>query len=893
MRSLKKLRLRFRSLFHRSLVENDLEDELRDYLDREIEREIASGVSPEEARRLALSSLNGSERLKEECRDARGVRWLDETANDVRFAIRTLRKAPAFTVTVIAALTFCIGLNTAIFSVVDTALFRPLPFPDQERLVAVTEGVPGLGFPVLPFSPPDYLFVAANNRSFSATGVYQTQSYEISGAGQPRRIYGGRVTPSLFRVLGISPSIGRAFTQEEDEHSNHLAVLTYGFAQSTFGTPDTALGRTILLDRTPYTVIGVMPQSFSFPIRGSRFSSDPADVFIPVSWNNEDRQQNVSNFDYCMVARLKPNVTIQQANAEMHGLLNRIVENYPPKLKQALSRMPNFSLESQTVPFREEFTGNVQRPLLLLLAAVGVLLLIGCADVANLMFSRMVGRQREFALRAALGAGGWRLARQTVTEGLVLSVAGGAGGFCLAFWTLPLLIRFVPDNLPRLNEIGLNWRMLGFIVAVTLATPVLFCLGPLLSTMRSSVVNQLRGEGRTITQGKHQRLMMSAAVVAQFSLAFLLVTTAGLLAQSLIKATETNPGFQPEHVLSVQIALPKAAYTRRAEITGFLDRLLSQLSKFPGVQQTGVMSDLPLNSTSNVVISIEGRGTETERVDMLFCRGNALQALHILLMRGRLLLPEDQIGQPHSVVISQALANRVWPHDNPIGRRIRFGVDVPNNGEPWLTVVGVVADVKARLTSNSPRSLLFTTWPDWASDGSIVVRNSGDPRLLVSAIRREIKLLDPSLAVGKIETLDQILQESLSAERFRTWLLICFAIAALLLATLGIAGLLAYNAAQRTQEFGVRFALGANRRDLLLLVFQHCLRLSGTGIAIGLAVSMAVTRDLSALLYDTSPVDPATFLVVPFLLALVALGAALFPAWRVIRTDPMTALRAE
>jgi predicted permease len=893
MRPIRKLRLRFRSLFHRSLVEKDLEDEVRDYLDREIEREIASGAAPDEARRLAVSSLSGSERLKEECRDARDVRWLEESVNDVRFAIRTLRKAPAFTVTVIAALAFCIGLNTAIFSIVDTVLFRPLPFPDQQRLVAVTEGVPGLGFPVLPFSPPDYLFVAANSRSFAGTAVYRTQPYEISGAGQPRRLYGARVTPSLFRVLGTSPAIGRAFTHEEDEHARRVTILTYAFAQSTFGTPQAVLRRTILLDRTPYTVIGIMPPSFSFPIRGSRFSSNPADVFIPVSWSNEDRRQNVSNFDYSMVARLKPNVTIQQANAEMHGLLNRIVENYPPNLKQALSKMPNFSLESQTVPFREEFTGNVQRPLLLLLAAVGVLLLIGCADVANLMFSRMVGRQREFALRTALGAGGWRLARQTITEGLVLSVAGGAAGFCLAFFSLPLLIRFVPANLPRLNEISLNWRMLAFVAAVTLAVPVLFCLGPLLSTVRSGLVNQLRGEGRTTTQSGHQRLMMSAAVVAQFSLAFLLVTTAGLLAQSLIKATETNPGFRPEHVLSIQIALPRAAYTRRAEITGFLDRLLSHLSTFPGVQQTGVMSDLPLNSTSNVVISIEGRGRETQRVDMLFCRRNALEALHILLMRGRLLRPEDQIGQPHSVVISQALANRVWPRDNPIGRRIRFGVDVPNNGEPWLTVVGVVADVKATLTSNSPRSLLFTTWPDWTSDGNIVVRTSGDPLLLASAIRREIKRLDPSLPVEEIETLDQVLQESLSAERFRTWLLICFAIAALMLATLGIAGLLAYNAAQRTQEFGVRIALGANHRDLLLLVFQHCLRLSGAGIAIGLAVSMAVTRALSALLYNTSPVDPATFLVVPFLLALVALGAALFPAWRVIRTDPMTALRAE
>jgi len=294
-----------------------------------------------------------------------------------------------------------------------------------------------------------------------------------------------------------------------------------------------------------------------------------------------------------------------------------------------------------------------------------------------------------------------------------------------------------------------------------------------------------------------------------------------------------------------------------------------------------------------VVISIEGRGDETERVDTVFCRGNALESLGVSLLRGRLLRPEDQLGKPHTAVISESLAKRVWPNDDPIARHIRFGIAIPNNDEPWLTVIGVVADVKAQLNSNSPRLIMFTTWQDWVNQMYVVVRTSGDPLQLTNAIRHEINGIDPSLPVQKIESVDQILEQSLSAERFRTWLLICFAIAALLLATLGIAGLLAYNAAQRTQEFGVRIALGANRRDLLALVFQHCLRLSGTGILVGVLASFVVTRALSALLYDTSPVDPGTFLVVPLILTLVAFGAALFPAWRVVRTDPITVLRAE
>jgi predicted permease len=766
MRWVTKWRLRLQFLFDRSRVEDDLEDELRDYLDREIEREVARGAAPEEVRRHALSSLGGSDRLKEECRDARGLRWLEDTLSDVRFAVRTLRKAPVFTVTVIAALAFCIGVNTAIFSVVDTVLFRPLPFPNQERLVAVTEGVPGLGFPVLPFSCPDYLFVAANNPSFAATAVYRTQSQEISGAGLPQRLTGARVTASLFQVLGVSPVHGRVFTDEEDEHSKRVTVLTYGFAQRVFGGSEPALGRTILLDRTPYTVIGVMPQSFSFPIGGSRFNDRPAEVFVPVSWTNEDRQQNVGGFDYSMVARLRPDVTIQQASAEVHSLLKRVVEDYPPKLKEAFSHMPNSSLESQTVPFREEFTGKVERPLLLLLAAVGIVLLIGCADVANLIVSRLVGRQREFALRTALGAGRWRLARQALTEGLVLSVTGGALGFSLAFWTLPLLVRFAPDNLPRLGEIGLNWRMMAFVVAVTLGTPFVFCLGPLVLTFRSGLVNQLRGEGRTTTQGKHQTVMMSAAVITQFALAFLLLTTAGLLTRSLWKATEADPGFRPEHLISAQITLPAGLYKTPAQIAGFFDRLLAGLSTLPGVRQTGAMSDLPTGSTSNVLISIEGQGGNTERVDTIFCRGNALQLLRVTQLRGRLLQPEDQIGKPHSVVISEALAKRVWPHRDPIGRRIRFGVDIPNNDEPWLTVVGVVADVKARLNSDAPRSLLFMTWTEWVNQMNVVVRTSNDPLLLASAIQREINRLDPSLAVGRIETVNQGTREIIVRRAF-------------------------------------------------------------------------------------------------------------------------------
>jgi predicted permease len=595
-----------------------------------------------------------------------------------------------------------------------------------------------------------------------------------------------------------------------------------------------------------------------------------------------------------MIARLRPNVAVQQSDAEVRSLVKDIAENYPTKIKQVMQRWAHFSLESQTVPFRTEFSGDVQRPLLLLMAAAGIVLLIGCADVANLMFSRMVGRQREFALRTALGAGHGRLARQTLTEGLFLSVMGGTIGFTLACWTLPILVRLAPDTLPRLNEVGVNWRITVFSAAVTLATPLIFCLAPLLDTMRPAAASRLRGEGRTSTQSKRQRRVMSGAIIVQFSLAFLLLTTAGLLLRSFIRASEANPGFQPEHVLSMRIALPRTTYRTPPQIANLFDRLLARLSALPGVQRFGAISELPTGSSSDVVLSIEGRGGDSERVDTFSCLGDALDSLRIQLLKGRLLRPEDYAGQPHAAVISASLARRVWRNDEEaIGKRVKFGVDDPMNDQAWLTVVGVVADVRAKLTSDAPRLALFTTSDSLPDTMDVVVRTSVDPLSLASALRYEVSQLDPHLPADGIQTIDRILNESLSPERFRTWLLSAFAIAAMLLATLGIAGLLAYNAAQRMQEFGLRVALGASRRNLMGMVLRDCLRMSATGIAVGLSLSLAATRLLSVLLYDTSPLDPATFIAVPSILMLVAIGAAVFPAWRVIHADPMTALRAE
>ena len=517
MRLATKFSLRFRSVFQRSRVEEDLDDELQYHVQSQIAEQIAAGLSPEDARIAALRAMAGLELVKDKCRDTRGTRGMENMLQDFRFAFRTMRRTPGFTCLAVAALGLCIGTNTAIFTIVNTVLFRPLDFPQQEQLIYAGEGMPKMGYPELSFACPDYLFVASHNRSFQSTAVYNTGLYELSGIDRPERVYVARVTASLFSVLDVGPAVGRAFLEAEDDQSHKLAVVTDGFAKRIFGASKAAVGRTIYLQRKPYAVIGVMPARFSFPLRGRKYNSDPADVFIPASWTKDERQTFGENYNLDFIARLKPGVMAAQAGAEMQSLLSGIQALYPPVLRN----LDSFQLSTHAAPFREVITGGVKQPLLVLLGAVVLVLLIGCADVANLMLSRTVARQREFALRAALGAGRWRLTRQTLAEGLVLSAAGGAVGFMLAYWALPLLLRFAPESLPRLHEIGLDWRVLCFVAAVTLTTPLVFCLAPVIDIARTEIADGLREGGRTGTQSKRQRHFMSAAVVTQFVLAFL------------------------------------------------------------------------------------------------------------------------------------------------------------------------------------------------------------------------------------------------------------------------------------------------------------------------------------------------------------------------------------
>lgn len=882
MRITRKLRLRLRSLFQRSQVERDLEDEMRDYLAREQEQ--------------GRGAPWGIEQAKEACRDARGVGWLEDALMDARFAVRALGRAPVFTLAAVAALALCIGANTAILTVVDAILFRPLPFPESERLVFATEGIPTLGYPSIPYSCPDYLFLRAHSRSFESVSSYSNVTYELSGAGEPRRIVGARVTASLFEVLQTAPAWGRAFSSAEDESARPVAVLSEGLARSLFGSPERALSATVHLNRKPYQVIGVMGASFSFPFRGLRFDGTPARIFVPMSFSPAEREA-VGDFNFSTLARLKPAVSLAQAATETQALLTSIVDSYPPEVRRFLQQhAPGFRLQGDVTAYRREVTGSVERPLWLLLAGAVLVLLVGCADVANLVFSRLASRRWEFAVRSALGAGRFRLVRQTLTEGLLLSALGAVSGVLAAYWALPALVRSIPASLPRQEEIALDWRILAYIAAVVLATPLLFCIALLFEVLRPPLVERLREGGRTTSRSRGQRLLMSGAVVAQFGLVFALLAASSLLLRSFSKASASNPGFRPRQVLSMHVALPAAEYAKPAARAAFFDRLLEAVSRLPGVEQSGATSALPMRSSGNNVITTEGGLHATERSETLYASGDALATLGLTLVEGRLLGPSDRSSPQQAAVITESLARRAWPGRSAVGRRIKFGVDP---AEPWMTVAGVVKDVRSGLSDSAPRLLIFvaTTIASRAAgppaEMTLLVRTPLAPAPMLAALRGEVRRLDPSLPVDQAQALEGSLEQSLEPERFRTALLASFAATALLLALLGIAGLLAYATSQREREFGVRIAFGAQRGQLLGMLLAQALRLSAAGIALGLAASLALGSAVKPLLYEVQPYDPVTLVSLPLLLALLTVLATLWPAWRASRTDALIALRGE
>jgi putative ABC transport system permease protein len=823
-------------------------------------------------------------------------------ALDFRHAVRTLLKAPAFTSVTVLTLALGIGANSAIFSLVNAVLLRPLGYERPERLMLIYEGIPKAKFPKITVSPPDFVDMTQYQTSFTAIGAYRAQLYELSGAGEPALIQGTRVSATVFPILGVRPALGRTFLESEDQPGHDVVVLSYGVWQRRFAGNPAAIGQQMTLDRRPYTIVGVMPGSFEFPKRGPHFNGEPAAVWTPLALNPFERLQARSMmYNHSVVGRLRDGVSIEQAAADTSTLAPRILKNYPASIQSSID------LTVTAVPLVDEIAGQVQRPLLILLGAVGLVLLVACANVANLVLTRAVTRQREIGVRAALGAGRHRLLQMLLIESVMLALAGGALGLLVGYWTVRAMPSVIATSLPGVHDVMLDARVVVFTLSLSALTAIVFGIVPLLAGQRRDLNDLLRDGAARTTAGLGQHRLQAGLVVSSVALAFVLLVSAGLLMRSFSNLMAVDPGFRPANVLSMQVTLPHAGYNSAAPVRAFYRGLYERIRAIPGVRTASIATDLPLKADG------ERRAFTPERRDdtgglppsaaVTWVHGDFFGTYGIPIVKGRTFLPEEEVENRQVAIVSRAIAERFWPGEDPIGKRIKWGLAVST--APWNTVVGVAGDVvDGKLGeepiihiyvpyAEAPDQLLATPIVGLLRRMTIAAVGPGDATTLIAPVRGAIAALDAALAVSDVTTMAQVVADASAPQRFSTLVLAAFAGGALLLAAIGLYGVLAFGVAQRTREIGVRLALGASRGEVLGLVVRQGMTLTAIGLAIGIAGALAATRLMTALLYQTQPFDPMTFALVPVLLTAVALLACYLPARRAARVEPVVALRAE
>ncbi len=815
---------------------------------------------------------------------------------DLRYGLRMLAKNPGFTIVAVITLALGIGANTAIFTVVNALVLRPLPYKHADRLVTVQERIPKYVSTPMNLSAPDFVEFERQNQAFEKMAGFQNLQFELSGTGEPERITAARVSASLFPLLGIDPFVGRTFTKEEDRPGVLVAVLSYGLWQRRFGADPNVLGKTVNLDRTLYTIIGVMPRDFQFPLKGL-LGGEPAVLWVPMSFTPKELGDLGNNYVVCAVARLKPGVTLTKANADVEVIAHHIWE-------KVFSDLPDARLEAFATPLAEEVVAKVRTLLAVLLGAVGLVLLIACANVANLLLARATRRQKEIAIRAALGAARFRLLQQFMSESVLLALAGGASGFLFASWGTHLLVRLAPGSLPRAQEVGLDLRVLVFTLALSLVTGLIFGAAPALAASQTNMNETLKEGARSATARPRSHRLRSALVISEVALALILLVASGLLIRSFVFLRETDPGFQPQQVLAMSTDLPRAKYGAASQVRLFYSELLTRIERLPSVRAVGAGTELPMSMNTDRIFTPEGyqaeAGAKWPRCTTTYLMGNYFQALGIPLLRGRLFTHEDKQGSPRVVIISRSIAERYWPGQEPIGKRLHYGPP-QNTDNSWTTIIGVVGDVKHG-PLDAP-ALPATYEPSAQAEDfriaglgrslSFAVQTSGDPTSLAAGLRAQVWSLDKELAIADVRAMTRVVDESAAARRFNMLLLGVFASIALLLAAIGVYGVVSYATGQRTHEIGIRMALGADRHDLLRLVVAQGLVLTLIGTTIGLVGALALTRFLSSLLYGVRPTDPLTFCAVSLLLVGVALLASYIPARRATKVDPMVALRYE
>lgn len=820
--------------------------------------------------------------------------------SDLRLGVLGLRRARGAGALAILILALGIGATSAIFSVVDSVLLQPLPFPHGGRLAMVYESFPRIGWRDIPFSAPDYVYLSRHAKIFSALAAFRTLHMELSGRGRPERIPIAKATANLQAVLQSPPRLGRWFTPAEDAGDQPVVVLSYGLWQRKFGGSRRVLGESVKLSRKSYTIIGVMPRGFEFPLRGGKYNNTPAQLWIPISFTKAELTGYGNAFNNSVVGRLAPGITLRQASAEAEALCLDFTRRYPVKMR----RDPRFQIVTDTQPLQRALTGNVRTLLWLLLAAVGLVLLIGCADIGSLLLARAAARQPEMAMRAALGASRQRLIGQLLTEALVLALTGGALGLLLARAAIGGLLRLAPASLPLANRIALSPSVLIFTFAICLLSTLLFGLAPAWQFSRPDLVTMLKQGGRGGGLGRARHRLLAGLVVGQFALALVLVAAAGLLVASFTRLIKTAPGFQAAHVDSAAVSLPLRSYRRPTEVRAFFRQLLARTAALPGASNAALATVLPLASEEHDMLHIRSRKLTSEIspvVDVTAVAGDYFGVLRTPLLAGRGFGPEDRRGAQLVAIVNQRMAREFWPHQNPIGMQIRVMLDA----HKWQTIVGVVSDIKNRAVNHPTapavylpfgqisNKLLVYPISDEFRTLHMLVRSRASSAAVSGGLRRIVARLDSSLPVYDLQTLPQVVRRSERGRRFTLLLFSLFAGLAIALALIGIYGVVTYGVSQRTREFGVRMALGASPRQILALVAGQGLRLALAGMAIGLAGALAAGQLLAGQLYGVSPADPAVLAIAMLLLAGVALAATSVPAWRASRIDPINALHYE
>ena len=818
---------------------------------------------------------------------------MEALLKDLRYGIRGLIKRPGFTAVAILTLALGIGANTAIFSVVNAVVLRPLPYTEPDRLVTLWETIPGSDRRSV--APGNFIDWRAQNQTFQEMAATYYANFNLTSDGEPDRIDGATITSNLMTMLGARPQLGRTFQPDDDEHQDRAVVLlSDGLWKRRFGGDQNVVGRTIILDEVPHTVVGVMASGFQYPARSELWVLGRNRNAVPLSlisqfptndWNSE-RDAHFNS----VIGRLKPGVSLSQAQSDIAGIMRRLEQEFPKT---------NSGLGSNVVPLHTQLVGDVRGILFILLGAVGFVLLIACTNVANLMLARATERDREIAIRTAVGASRLRLIRQLLTESLLLSIVGGLAGLVVSVWAVDLFIKLSPGNIPRLSEASVDLRLLGFTLLVSILTGVGFGLLPAFQATRTNLNNSLKEGSTKATEGRQRRRARNVLVATEIALAQVLLVGAALLAISYVRVTQINPGFNAEQVLTAKIAPSRKKYPDPRSREAYFTTVLERLQTLPGVESAGMVMNLPLTGSSmNRGFRAEGqpeaKADQDVTMDYQVVSPGYFSTLEIPIKRGRGLSDADTENSERVIVINESMARRYWPNEDPIGKRMVIGDSSKDTS--WRTIVGIVGDIRHASLSETPVPTAFISYrqdlESWPRMG-FAIKAKADPASLTSLIRKELAAIDPTQPVYAVEPMDNLLRGAVAQRRFVMMLLGSLSSIALVLAMVGIYGVISFSVGERTQEIGIRMALGARAADVMRMVLGQGMRVVLVGIVIGVGAALFLTRLLSSLLFEVSPTDLRTFSVVAALLGAIALLACYIPARRATKVDPLVALRYE